>query len=162
MIMCLSGDVRTHHMCYPTITCPNFTSYISHVLSHSHMHESKNKWSQKLYSIHDTKGHVIIRIGLCPCVVSEDLSHDVILGHHQLPCMFSIVCVMCPATACLHTTKSDSSCPWGCTCTPYLVLWLCMCLCHVSACMVPYIPWWTVLVRTIVLVVTLSPSVCLT
>src|ERR1700761_1975373 len=40
------GFERTHHMRYPTVTCPNFTSYISHVLSHSHVHERENKLSR--------------------------------------------------------------------------------------------------------------------
>ena len=35
------------------VTCPNFTLYMSHVLSHGHMLKMEKKLSRKLYSIHD-------------------------------------------------------------------------------------------------------------
>ena len=60
------------------------------------------------------------------------------------------LCVMChsllPLPACLI-----APCSWGCTSMSYcLVLCVCVVICA-STCMVPRIPWRTVLVRTIVL-----------
>ena len=46
----------------------------------------------------------VIRIRLHPHVVSEDLPHVVVLGHHMLCYLIHScwLCVMCPTVVCLH------------------------------------------------------------